>query len=136
LVTQPLWLEIPWIRFIWVRISHKLILLTLNFYFVPFLWCTWESVRHGNIERVSWKAFNDFHISYVYCMICIIHLMKSPIWVSSGAACMRSWRNFRALKKNPGTRTTYSRNTTTTVRTVGCDVGGRLLTHTKWLWFI
>jgi len=30
MVTQPLWLEIPWIRFIWVRTSHLLVLIALN----------------------------------------------------------------------------------------------------------
>ena len=28
--TQPLWLEIPWIRFIWVKTSHLLVLLAQN----------------------------------------------------------------------------------------------------------
>jgi len=27
MATQPLWLEIPWIRFIWVKTSHLLVLI-------------------------------------------------------------------------------------------------------------
>jgi len=32
MATQPLWLEIPWIRFIWVKISHLLVLIALNWF--------------------------------------------------------------------------------------------------------
>jgi len=32
LATQPLWLEIPWIRFIWVKTSHLLVLIALNLF--------------------------------------------------------------------------------------------------------
>jgi len=32
MVTQPLWLEIPWIRFIWGKTSHLLVLITLNWF--------------------------------------------------------------------------------------------------------
>jgi len=37
-----------------------------------------------------------FHIAYEWCMICSIHLMKSPIRVSSGATCMRSLHHLKA----------------------------------------
>jgi len=33
MVTQPLWLEIPWIRFIWIKTSHLLVLIALNWFF-------------------------------------------------------------------------------------------------------
>jgi len=45
MVTQPLWLEIPWIRFIWVKTSHLLVLIALNWFLnqlCPFLWCMWK----------------------------------------------------------------------------------------------
>jgi len=32
IVTQPLWLEISWIRFILVKISHLLVLIALNWF--------------------------------------------------------------------------------------------------------
>jgi len=32
MITQLLWLEIPWIRFIWVKPSHLLVLITLNWF--------------------------------------------------------------------------------------------------------
>ena len=66
-----------------------------------------EGTRYCIIEKVNFvikipcgirilaynKVFNDFHILHGWCMICNIYLMKSPIWVSSGAACMRSWQD-------------------------------------------
>jgi len=30
MVTQSLWLEIPWVRFIWVKTSQLLVLIALN----------------------------------------------------------------------------------------------------------
>jgi len=32
MVTKHLWLEIPWIRFIWVKTSHLLVLIGLNWF--------------------------------------------------------------------------------------------------------
>jgi len=45
MATQPLWLEIPWIRFIWIKTSPLLVLIILLNQLCPFLWCVCESAR-------------------------------------------------------------------------------------------
>ena len=57
MVTQPLWLEIPWIRFIWVKISHLLVLIALNWFYINYVHsygvCMCESARDCIIERLN-----------------------------------------------------------------------------------
>ena len=45
MLTQPLWLEIPWIRFMWVKMSHLLVMIELKLIlnqFCRFLWRVWK----------------------------------------------------------------------------------------------
>ena len=55
IVTQPLWLEIPWIRFIWVKASHLLVMITLNWFQINYVhsYGVREIARGFIIERLN-----------------------------------------------------------------------------------
>jgi len=63
--TQPLWLEIPWIRFIWVKTSHLLVLLAQNWFKINLsIPMVYEGARYCIIEKVNFVV--KIHVEYEF----------------------------------------------------------------------